>query len=239
MNLTPIFQKAGYEGSFVLYNLKEKSFAFHNQKRAQEGFLPASTFKVLNSLIGLETGVIKDANHEFKWDGKTRKYPAWNKDHTLQSAIKYSVVWYYQKLARQVGATRMKEYLAKTGYGNGDISAGLDRFWLKGGFRVTSMEQIKLLRALYANKLPFSRRNQEIVKTIMLLEKTPEYTIRAKTGLTMTGPAESVGWYIGYVETKDNVYFFATNLQGGVADKKFADARKDITRQILRMRKII
>ena len=130
-DLSKYFQNT--EGAFVLYDLKNDRYLRYNERRARQRFNPFSTFKIPNSLIGLETGVIKDAEFVIPWD--RQKYPAqnnmmpeWNRDQTLRSAIKYSVLWYYRELAMRVGEKRMKEWVSKLDYGNQDTSGGIDRF---------------------------------------------------------------------------------------------------------------
>jgi beta-lactamase class D len=177
----------------------------------------------------LETGVIKDENHTLTWDGTKRAVPAWNQDHNLKTAFQSSVVWYYQEIARRIGEARMKEYVTKAQYGNMDITGGIDQFWLEGKLRITPEQQIDFLKKLYHGRLPFSERTINIVKTIMLLEETPKYKLRGKTGW-----ARTIGWLVGYLEQGDNVYFYATNIESENPDKNFGKARYEITKNVLR-----
>jgi len=227
------------EGSFVLFNQSEAKFTFYNESQFKQPFTPASTFKICNSLIGLETGVIKDENFIIPWDSVQRRIPAWNQDQDLKSAFKNSTVWYYQELARRVGGERMKHWLDKANYGNADTSGGIDKFWLSGGLRITPEQQIDFLRRLHDNKLPFSQRSMDIVKNVMIAKDTLGYIVRAKTGW---GDQDNlnIGWYVGYVETKDNLYYFANCIQTASNDNPdFAKARLKITYQILAELKII
>ena len=235
-DLSKYFQNT--EGAFVLYDLKHDRYLRYNEARCQQRFTPHSTFKIPNSLVGLDTGVIRDADFVIPWDSKkyppeSNLIPEWNRDHTLRSAIKYSVVWYYRELAKRVGEQRMREYLRKFHYGNQNISGGIDRFWLNRGLRISANEQIEFLKALYHEKLPVAPRAMQIVKEILVLEQTPDYTLRGKTGGGPQGEGgKYLGWFVGYLETKDNVYFFATNIDG----ESFAAVREPrlkITRQIL------
>ena len=219
-------------GSFIFYDLKEDLYIRYNPKRCSKRFIPASTFKILNSLIALETSVVPDQNYVLRWDGTHYPVPDWNRDHTLKSAIKYSVVWYYQELARRIGYEKMYYYVHKCNYGNKDISGGIDRFWLDGALRISQSEQIEFLKKLYRNDLPFSKRNIDIVKDILLNEDNDSYHLRAKTGSGFQD-GKAIGWYVGYLEQNDNVYFFATNIESDESDQNFRTARIDITRQIL------
>ncbi len=221
------------EGSFVLYNQNAKTYTFYNQAQFNEAFTPASTFKICNSLIGLETGVIKDANFVISWDSIPRSYSAWNKDQTLRMAFQNSTVWYYQELARRVGGKQINYWLKKSGYGNADTTGGIDLFWLSGGLRVTPKQQIDFLRKLHDNKLPFSSRSMDIVKDIMIAKDTVCYTLRAKTGWGDEA-TRYIGWYIGYIEKDNNVFYFANCIQTrGLDDRTIGMARKAITFQIL------
>jgi beta-lactamase class D len=234
-DLSRYFQNT--EGAFVLYDLKNNRYLRHNEQRCRQRFSPFSTFKIPNSLIGLETGVIKDAEFVIPWD--RRKYPAesnlmpeWNRDQTLRSAIKYSVVWYYRELARHVGESRMKEWVTRFDYGNRDTSGGIDRFWLHSTLQVSADEQIEFLKKLYREQLPVSKGSIEIVKDILRLERTADYTLSGKTGGGPISEGNYLGWFVGYLEAKGNVYFFAINLEGG-SFAAIRERRVNLTKQIL------
>ncbi|WP_299248371.1 class D beta-lactamase [uncultured Cytophaga sp.] len=227
------------DGSFVLYNQNAHSYTFYNKPQYTESFSPASTFKICNSLIGIETGVIKDADFVIPWDSVTRSYPVWNQDQTFRMAFQNSTVWYYQELARRVGENQMNHWLKKSNYGNADTSGGIDLFWLTGGLRVTPKQQIDFLRRLHDHKLPFSKRTMDIVTDIMVAEKKDTYVLRAKTGWSDESNRH-VGWYVGYVEKDNNVFYFATCIQTrGLDDRYIGVARKAITFNILDALEII
>jgi len=231
------------DGAFVLYDLKNNRYVRHNAARCRQRFNPFSTFKIPNSLIGLETGVIKDANFIIRWD--RQKYPPqdnwsttapfkyWGQDHTLRSAMKYSVLWYYRELATRVGAPEMMRYVAKLRYGNQDISSGISEFWLSGrSLKISPDEQIEFLKALYKEELPVSKRSIGIVKEIITLEQTSAYKLSGKTGGGSLAEGKAMGWFVGYLEREGNVYFFATQVDGpnylAIRDKRI-----DLTKQIL------
>jgi beta-lactamase class D len=234
-------------GAFVLYDLKNDRYIRYNAERCRERFSPYSTFKIPNSLIGLETNVISDAEYVMRWDPK--KYPEaegwtappyvhWKQNHTLRSALKYSVVWYYRDLAKSVGQERMKKYVDGFAYGNHDISGGLDgpqlfqAFWLNSSLRISADEQIEFLKRFYAGKLPVSKRTISIVKEILILEKSSNYTLSGKTGGGASPRGKSLGWFVGYLETGGNVYFFATNIEGENS-ASIRERRIDLTKNIL------
>jgi beta-lactamase class D len=221
------------QGSFVLYDFKNEKYTVCNQDQFKRPFIPASTFKICNSLIALETNAVKDENVVFKWDGVDRSNPEWNKDQNMKEAFRNSTVWYYQELARRIGGRRMSYWLNKIKYGNADTSGGIDRFWLSGRLRITPEQQVQFLIRLYKDELPLSRQTMDIVKKIMIVQDTTGHTLRAKTGWSEQD-GQSVGWYVGYVQTDDNAFFFSTCIQ--CADAKnpdFGRARAEITLSIL------
>ena len=228
-------------GAFVLYDLKRDSYLRYNEARCRERFSPYSTFKIPNSLIGLDTGVITDAEFRIKWDAK--KYPAFNRDtlpfsawwedQTLRTAFKRSVVWYYRELALKVGEKRMKEYVDRLDYGNEDTSGPLNGFWLNSSLRISADEQVEFLKRLHKEALPVSKRSIAIVKEIMVLEETPDYKLRGKTGGGPLAENRFLGWFVGYLETKEGTYFFATEIEGPTY-LSIRDERIALTRRILK-----
>src|SRR5262249_23310561 len=155
-----------------------------DKDRSGEDRLPASTFKIANSLIALETGVVADPDKDiFKWDGVTRSIEAWNKDHTMRSAIAASAVPVYHEIARRIGAERMQKYLDLLDYGNHNIGGGIDQFWLTGDLRIDPMQQVDFVDRLRRGVLPVSKRSQELTRDILPVAKAGDATIRYKTGL--------------------------------------------------------
>ena len=230
-NISEIFE--GYKAAFVLYDYNDNIFIKHNSERCKQRFSPASTFKIPNSLIGLETGVINDAEFPIPWDSVKTWNENWNRDHTLRSAIKYSVVPYYKELARRVGREKMQTYLENLNYGNINIGNKVDEFWLNGDLQISANEQVDFLVKLYKNEVPFSQRSIDIVKDIIIVEKNDNYTIRAKTGGGILSRDKMIGWYVGYVETQKGVYFFALNIEGSDFPKTVT-LRTDLTMKALR-----
>lgn len=232
-DLGKFFTEYGVNGSFVMYDLSSNKYTYYDSARCSKQFTPASTFKIPNSIIGLETGVIKDENHIIPWDNVVRKIEAWNQDMDMKTAIKVSCVPYYQELARRVGAARMQEMVRLLNYGNKVISGGIDEFWLTGSLRISQVEQIDFLRRLCGSELPVSQRSMEITKKIMLLEENAEFTLRGKTGWGDQDET-SIGWFVGWVEKNGSVYFFAANIETNNPGDNFASARKEITIKLLK-----
>jgi beta-lactamase class D len=228
---------ANFKGAFVLYDFNNRYYIRHNDEQCKKRFSPCSTFKIPNSLIGLETGVIRDENFTLNWDGIKRQIESWNRDHNLKSAIQNSVVWYYQEVARRVGESKMKEFIDKIGYGNNDISGGIDKFWLMNSLEISAEEQVDFLKKFYSGQLPFSDRIINIVKNVIVLDSNKFYVLRGKTGSgAFPSNNDRIGWYIGYVTLGDNVFIFATNILGDDANGIKA---KEITIEILKSMKIM
>ncbi len=228
----------GHTWAFVLFDLQHKEYLRHNSARCAERFLPASTFKIPNSLIGLETGIISDENFVIKWDGIKRPNDEWNKDHTLATAIKFSVVPYYQELARRVGRERFNKYLKKIGYGNQTIGGEVDTFWLDNSLKISAEEQIVFLKRFYEYELPFTKRSINIVKKILPEKKYSNALLKFKTGAGTKENGKWLGWIVGYVEKKSNVYFFALNIEAR-AYGETRELRDNLSRKILTRLKII
>jgi beta-lactamase class D len=207
-----VFREAGVDGAFVLLDLGSGETTVVHPELASRGFLPASTFKIPNTLIGIETGVITDARFSLPWDGVRREFVAeWNRDHDLESAMKHSVLWFYQEIARRVGEERYRTWLERLDYGNHDTSGGVDRFWIEGGLRVTPREQVAFLTRMLGGELPVSERSVEILRGILPSATAGDVRLLAKTGLTLQGPDE-VGWLVGFVERGSPTHVFAAVL---------------------------
>ncbi len=198
--------------------------------------MPASTFKIPNSIIALETGVIGDDTTVIKWDGQPRRLAVWEQDLQFKDAFRVSCVPCYQEIARKIGTERMNSWLSKLNYPGMIVSdSTIDRFWLEGTSKISQMQQVDFLERFYFSKLPISERTTNIMKQIMQVEKTDAYTLSGKTGWGIRD-GKNNAWYVGYLETKGNVYFFATNvipLPGFDLDN-FTTARIEVTKAALR-----
>jgi len=219
------FRDEGTLGTFVAYKVDDYLIIASDRERSGEGRLPASTFKIPNSLIALETGVVQDPDKDvFKWDGVKREIEAWNKDHTLRSAIAVSAFPVYQEIARRIGLERMQKYVDLFEYGNRDIGGGIDQFWLTGNLRIDPVQQVDFVDRLRRGVLPISQRSQELVRDILPVTKVGDAVIRAKSGLLGAERGEpSLGWMVGWAEKGDAHTVFALNMdcneQRHIADR--------------------
>jgi beta-lactamase class D len=218
-SLKTYFDSAGVKGCFALFNNGENSFIIYNLARYRDSaYTPASTFKIVNSLIGIQTGVIKNENMVIPWDGVTRPNALWNKDLTMKEAFAVSSVPYFQEVARRIGHDTMKLWIDSLGYGNRDISGPIDSFWLNNHLKIKPDEELGLVKKLYFNQLPFFKRTQEIVQSVMLREQDSNYKLSYKTGWGSIGDGRMVGWVVGWIEENKHPYFFVLNIETAAPD---------------------
>lgn len=223
------------EGTFILKDMQTGKMFVYNPARANVRQSPCSTFKIMNSLIGLQTKVVQDEYDVKRWDGTDRGLAVWNRDHTLGSAMRYSVVWYYQAMARDIGAERMQYWLDQCSYGNRDISGGIDQFWLNSSLAISPLEQVEFLEQLYAGTLPFDKDVMKTVKRMMLLEEGDTYALYGKTGSSK----DNLGWFVGFVNVKGRTYLYATQLDSPQGNKTGGAFAKKVTLDILKKYSLI
>ncbi len=233
-SLQRFFDSAHVNGSFGLYDNGQGSFTIYNLKRFRDSFyLPASTFKIVNSLIGIETGVISNEKMIIKWDSVKRWNPDWNKDLTMEEAFRVSAVPYYQEVARRIGYPAMKKWIDTLGYGNKNISGPIDSFWLNNHLKITADEQLGLVKKLYFNQLPFLQRTQEIVHKTMLREDNSNYKLSYKTGWGNSENGDEIGWIVGWIEENKHPYFFVLNIESPDKNIDMMNTRIHILKAIL------
>lgn len=246
------FQAEGINNAcFEIRDNNHEAVHYYNKDRCIKQFLPASTFKIFNSLVALETAIAPDEQLVIKWDSVVRSNPAWNKDMNMREAFKVSNVAYYQEIARRIGASTMQHYLDTINYGNKNMGGKVDEFWLNDSLKISADEQVGFLKRMYFNELPLSERTQRIVKSLMLQEETPQYNLYYKTGWGYENN-KSILWVVGFAERIEHVkehkesmnksdirmypYFFAENFEVPVNDtaKDWATIRINILKHILK-----
>lgn len=201
------------KGSILIYDLNKDQYLSNDFAWARVGRLPASTYKIPNSIIALESGVVKDDSTLFEWDGQPRGMNIWEQDLIFKDAFQYSCVPCYQEVAREVGAERMNEYLVKLEYSGMDVSQdNIGQFWLQGDSKISQYQQVDFLKRLFHSELPIQPRTEEIVKRMMLIDSNEHYELRGKTGWALREDYNHA-WFVGYVTRGEDVYFFATNIE--------------------------
>jgi beta-lactamase class D len=237
-SLAKYFTENKVDGCFAMFDNGTGVFTVYNMDRYRDSaYLPASTFKIVNSLIGVETGIVKDSTAVIPWDGIVRKIPEWNQDLNMQQAFRYSCVPWYQELARRIGKDTMQHWLDTLGYaslhGKPLITNNLDTFWLDNSVKVTGDEQLGLVKKLYFNQLPFQARSQRIVVNMMRQEENANYKLSYKTGWGFTEKGHALGWVIGFIEENNHPYFFELQLESPDHDFNMAPVRIRILKDIL------
>ncbi len=207
-----VLNKANVNVAFVVYDMQKDKIIGYNQARAEKRYMPASTFKIANSLIGLETKSVQSVDEPIPYLGPENPFiEKWKEDMGLRKAIAISNVPIYQELAKRVGLKRMKHYLKSFHYGNADAGEIVDRFWLDGPLEISAVEQLEFLKKLVEEKLPISKESQKNVKQILLLEGGKDYKLYGKTGW-QNAPNNGIGWFVGWVENSHGSYIFAFNM---------------------------
>ncbi|WP_300596983.1 penicillin-binding transpeptidase domain-containing protein [Niabella sp.] len=234
------FNACGVTGSTTIFDLKHNRWLITDSTDAGTGTQPASTFKIINLLIALETGVIRDEHTIVKWPGHTDTTlygyrPDIYRDMSVKEAFEVSAGWVFVELAKRIDRKKYQYYLDRCHYGNGNLTEKGADFWNFGAFAITPKNQVTFLIKVYKEQLPFSKRNLAILKNVMITETNDQYTIRSKTGWTRIAE-KNIGWWTGYLTTHDNVYFFATRIINDRAanNPDFSNCRKTITRHFLR-----
>ena len=226
-----IIDSNNINGSILIYDLKKELYYSNDFNWAKTGRLPASTFKIANSIIALETKVVESDSTLFKWNGEKRAYKSWEQDLRLRDAFHFSCVPCYQEVAKKIGEKRMNEYLEKLEYDDMKVSSkNLDIFWLAGESKINQFQQIDFLKRFFNSELEISKRTEDIMKRIILIEENEKYKLSGKTGLSIRN-GNNNGWFVGYLESNNSIYFFATNIEPkeGLDKGLFPKLRKDIT----------
>jgi beta-lactamase class D len=232
-DLKKYFDSANVDGCFSLLDNASGEITLYNLKLDTQRVLPASTFKIVNSLIGLETGKITDEKMVIKWDSVKRWNNDWNKDLSMGEAFKVSAVPYYQEVARRIGRDTMQYWLDSLHYGNMNISGPIDSFWLNNTIKISPDEQLGLVYKLFFDKLPFTKRSQQIVRDVMLQENNTLYKLSYKTGSGFDEKNNAIGWMVGWIEENRHVYFFVTLVRSADKNINMSKVRMEITRGIL------
>lgn len=233
-----VFAAQDVAGTIAVHEIDSDHIDVYAPTRAAEPRIPASTFKILNSLIILETGALPSADELVTWDGVERQVEVWNQDHSLRSGIEVSAVWMYQQMAREVGEEQMSFWVSEAGYGNADIGGGIDQFWLSGDLRISPLEQIDFLTRMVEGGLPFSDETVAAVRDILVRESGDGWAWSHKTGTSLSSTPD-LGWLVGIAENEDRTWVFALNVDlepvVDVETQLNPRARQDIARTILEM----
>jgi beta-lactamase class D len=232
-SLKKYFTENKVDGCFALLDNGTGRFTIYNLIRYRDSsYLPASTFKIVNSLIGLQTGKIVNDSMIIKWDGIDRGRPECNKDMSMYEAFRISCAPWYMELARRIGKDTMQYWLNTLSYGNQKISR-IDTFWLDNSLKIKPDEELGLVKKLYFNQLPFHRYNQEIVQKAMLFEDNSNYKLSYKTGWGQNEKGDQLGWIVGWIEENEHPYFFVLNIESPEHNIDMPSVRMQMLKGIL------
>ena len=210
-DLEAVFAENGLAGTFVLYDVAADHLTLVDGKRAGRRFVPASTFKIANTVIALETGVVKDENEIIPYGGQPQPFKTWEKDMSMREAIALSAVPIYQELARRIGLDRYREWLARLDFGNRQTGTIVDTFWLDGPLEISAVEEARFAARLAQQKLDASIRSQSIARDIIRLESRDGKILYGKTGWRFSS-APNLGWWTGWVEQNGKISAFSLNI---------------------------
>jgi beta-lactamase class D len=232
-SLKKYFDENKVDGCFTMFDNSTGKVTVYNMALDTTRFTPASTFKIVNSLIGLEIGKVTDEKMVIKWDGVKRWNEDWNKDLTMEEAFKVSAVPYYQEVARRIGKDTMQKWLDSLHYGNQTIGSRIDSFWLDNSLKISADEQLGLVKRLYFDQLPFQKRTQQIVRDVMMQEDNTLYNLSYKTGWGFDEKNNNIGWIVGWIEENKHPYFFVTLVKSADKNIDMRAVRLKITKDIL------
>ena len=211
LNLSSNF--GDYTGSFVLYDQATDKWNIYNIDNASTRIPPNSTYKIYDALLGLESGIITPEHSTFTWNGEPCPFESWESDQDLTSAMHNSVNWYFQAIDSQAGFQSVKTFLQTINYGNQNTGTNLNLYWTDFSLKISPIEQVELLQNFYQNNFHFDRKNIQAVKNALLLSTTSSGSLYGKTGTGRVNGKDVNGWFVGYIESDNNTYYFATNIQ--------------------------
>lgn len=215
------------EGCFLARELRSGREVAHNRTRLVTRFPPCSTFKIPHTAMALDAGVA-DAQTLFRWDGQPKRMKGWERDFTLEPALKNSAVWVYEEIAERLGRARSADYLKRLGYGNQDFSGWPGAYWLMSSLKISALEQVNLLARLVQNDWPLDRSALRTTKNWLLIESGEDFRLYGKTGSGIEGEAKGkpaliqdpksktpkqLGWYVGWLESGRETWVFAANYR--------------------------
>lgn len=228
--IATLFQNVQTKGVFLIYDGQHLQKYGNDLSRTDTDYIPASTFKILNALIGIQHHQTSP-DEVFKWDGKKRSFASWEKDMTLSEAMRASAVPVYQELARRIGYSLMANEVQRVGFGNAMIGTQVDNFWLVGPLKITPAQEVKFVYALANQQLTFDQLTQQQVKAMLLVDEVNGTKIYAKSGWGMD-VSPQVGWWTGWIEQPNGkITAFSLNMQMNKPED--GDARKRIVYQAL------
>lgn len=220
------------EGCFVLYDSKNDTWHIYNEGMASKRKTPVSTYKIFGALNALEHNLISPTQNDMSWNGEKLPFSEWEKAQDLSSAMKNSVNWYFQNLDARLGIDKIRNYLNNIQYGNQSCGNSPVAYWSDGSLIISPIEQVVMLQKFYRNDFHFRGENIDAVKQAIFLEATDSTSLYGKTGTGQINGENALGWFVGYAQKEDNVYYFAAQLEN--SKRASGSTAAEITTAILK-----
>ncbi|HDA2339463.1 TPA: beta-lactam sensor/signal transducer BlaR1 [Staphylococcus aureus] len=209
-------------GSFVMYSMKKDKYYIYNEKESRKRYSPDSTYKIYLALFGLDRHIISDKNSRMSWNHNHYPFDSWNKDQDLNTAIQNSVNWYFERISNQLSKNYTSDQLKQLNYGNKNLGS-YKAYWLEDSLKISNLEQVIVFKNMMEQNNHFSKKAKNQLSSSLLIKKNEKYELYGKTGTGIVNGKYNNGWFVGYVITNHDKYYFATHLSDGNPSGKNAE----------------
>ncbi|HCD1992346.1 TPA: beta-lactam sensor/signal transducer BlaR1 [Staphylococcus aureus] len=217
-------------GSFVMYSMKKDKYYIYNEKESRKRYSPDSTYKIYLALFGLDRHIISDKNSRMSWNHNHYPFDSWNKDQDLNTAIQNSVNWYFERISNQLSKNYTSDQLKQLNYGNKNLGS-YKAYWLEDSLKISNLEQVIVLKNMMEQNNHFSKNEKKQLSSSLLIRKNENYELYGKTGTGIVNGKYNNGWFVGYVITNHDKYYFSTHLSD---EKASGENAKLINEKILK-----
>ncbi|HEG9204559.1 TPA: beta-lactam sensor/signal transducer BlaR1, partial [Staphylococcus aureus] len=217
-------------GSFVMYSMKKDKYYIYNEKESRKRYSPDSTYKIYLALFGLDRHIISDKNSRMLWNHNHYPFDSWNKDQDLNTAIQNSVNWYFERISNQISKNYTYDQLKQLNYGNKNLGS-YKAYWLEDSLKISNLEQVIVLKNMMEQNNHFSKNEKKQLSSSLLIRKNENYALYGKTGTGIVNGKYNNGWFVGYVITNHDKYYFSTHLSD---EKASGENAKLINEKILK-----
>ncbi|MCG2170263.1 beta-lactam sensor/signal transducer BlaR1 [Staphylococcus epidermidis] len=217
-------------GSFVMYSMKKDKYYIYNEKESRKRYSPDSTYKIYLALFGLDRHIISDKNSRMSWNHNHYPFDSWNKDQDLNTAIQNSVNWYFERISNQLSKNYTSDQLKQLNYGNKNLGS-YKAYWLEDSLKISNLEQVIVLKNMMEQNNHFSKNEKKQLSSLLLIRKNENYELYGKTGTGIVNGKYNNGWFVGYVITNHDKYYFSTHLSD---EKASGENAKFINEKILK-----
>ncbi|HDM1979794.1 TPA: beta-lactam sensor/signal transducer BlaR1 [Staphylococcus aureus] len=209
-------------GSFVMYSMKKDKYYIYNEKESRKRYSPDSTYKIYLALFGLDRHIISDKNSRMSWNHKHYLFESWNKEQDLNTAMQNSVNWYFERISNQIPKNYTAAQLKQLNYGNENLGS-YKSYWMEDSLKISNLEQVIVLKNMMEQNNHFSKNEKKQLSSSLLIRKNENYELYGKTGTGIVNGKYNNGWFVGYVITNHDKYYFATHLSDGNPSGKNAE----------------